>query len=206
MKEATEKREPPASGARPIAGRSPGVPGPAVLPGTAISTPYTPCERPPAPAPTWPALLGSPAPSLHPPRRAPCLLSTALGAAGPEAAAAASACSSAAARKREQTGLGAGTRDRAGGTAAVGVPGPPRHTPAPPPRGPVAKLASPAATLSSPERHRATWHCLHLHATQAVPRKRPAPRAPEATTFPDVPPGPPLETMVHPPPGPARLT
>lgn len=202
LKEATKEREPPASGARPVAGRSSDVPGPAVLPGAAASTPHAPWARPPAAAPTWPALLGSPAPSLHPPCPAPGPLGAALRAAGPEAAAA---------RTRQPTGLGSGTRGAGPAHAGSGpgreeAPPPgsrgrPVTPPAPPPRGPAAKLASPAAT---PLLARETPGHLALPPRQCPTSAGPAP-PPGVTTFPDVPPGAPPETMAHPSPGRPRF-
>lgn len=202
MKEATKKCEPPASGARPIAGRSPDVPGPAVLPGASTSTPHAPCARPATPAPTWPALQGSPARSLHPLCPATSQLGTALWAAGPEAAAA----------RADRTERGDAGRGDAGPAHAGSGPGreeaPPPGSggrpvtpPAPPPHGPEAKLAFPVATPSSPKRHRATWHSL-VGSAPGVPGPAPPPGA---TTFPDAPSEPPPKTMAHPPPGRPRF-
>lgn len=107
-------RRPPAR-THPIAGRSPDVPGPT----PSLGPPLAPAHafRPPDPgALTWPALLGSPARSLHPPWPA--------GHCAPD-------CGRRLPDNRaDATGRGRGSRGlwaRAGGGAAAGDPGALRH-------------------------------------------------------------------------------
>lgn len=157
---------------------------PATLPGAATSTPHTPREcRPTRPRPDPPPPLYSPEAAPAPHRAGPA--GRCAPGSGPAAAS-----TSAAARTRQQTGLGAGTRDRlardldrAGGGMASGGPGTSsRDLQSRPPRlHRIAKLASPATTPSAPERHLALPPPpSHPGSAPGAPAPRLSPRPPRS--------------------------